>query len=195
MNAAVEPRLPPDPPQVPLKRRSGRLQLLLLLLVTVLPMVMATLMYQLQFWVPEGRVYHGDLIGDGRTLADIGVDAPVPRWQLLVSTPDACDDGCRQLIYLARQIQIGLGRDAGRAQHALASPQAQPADYDALLKREYPQLKRYGLDPGRYRHERDGVHLWIVDPHGNLVLRYGPGVNGKDVLTDLRQLLKLSNIG
>ena len=118
MNAAVEPRLPPDPPQVPLKRRSGRLQLLLLLLVTVLPMVMATLMYQLQFWVPEGRVYHGDLIGDGRTLADIGVEAPVPRWQLLVSAPDACDDGCRQLIYLARQIQIGLGRDASRASHA-----------------------------------------------------------------------------
>ena len=37
--------------------------------------------------------------------------------------------------------------------------------------------------------------LWIIDPHGNLVLRYGPGVIGKDVLNDLRLLLKLSNIG
>ena len=39
------------------------------------------------------------------------------------------------------------------------------------------------------------AQLWIIDPHGNLVLRYGPGVIGKDVLNDLRLLLKLSNIG
>jgi glutathione peroxidase-family protein len=37
--------------------------------------------------------------------------------------------------------------------------------------------------------------LWIIDPHGNLVLRYDPSVKGKDLLNDLRHLLKLSNIG
>ena len=37
--------------------------------------------------------------------------------------------------------------------------------------------------------------LWIIDPHGNLVLRYDPTVKGKDLLNDLRHLLKLSNIG
>jgi hypothetical protein len=37
--------------------------------------------------------------------------------------------------------------------------------------------------------------LWIIDPHGNLVLRYEPTVKGKDLLNDLRHLLKLSNIG
>ena len=40
-----------------------------------------------------------------------------------------------------------------------------------------------------------GPQLWIVDPHGNLVLRYDAKVNGKHVLDDLRHLLKLSNIG
>jgi len=40
-----------------------------------------------------------------------------------------------------------------------------------------------------------GPQLWIVDPHGNLVLRYDSKANGKHVLDDLRHLLKLSNIG
>ena len=39
------------------------------------------------------------------------------------------------------------------------------------------------------------AQLWIVDPHGNLVLRYDAKVKGKDLLNDLRHLLKLSNIG
>ena len=39
------------------------------------PMLLATGMYKLQFWVPEGRSYHGELIGNGQTRADLGVQA------------------------------------------------------------------------------------------------------------------------
>ncbi|NIF19163.1 hypothetical protein [Pantoea sp. Cy-639] len=179
------------------RRPRGRLQLLLILLVVLGPMILATCMYKLKFWVPEGRSYHGVMIGNGESLADIGVAAQDERWQLLVSTPQACAEDCRQLVYLARQIQIGLGRDASRASHALAVAQPLAADYQVLLEREYPQLQRYPLDASRYLQKVDeaGPQLWIVDPHGNLVLRYDAKVNGKQVLDDLRHLLKLSNIG
>ena len=102
------------------------------------------------------------------------------------------------MVYLARQIQIGLGRDASRATHALAVAQPVAADYATQLQQQYPQLQRYTLDLPAYTQggEGDGAaQLWIIDPHGNLVLRYDPQVNGKDVLNDLRLLLKLSNIG
>ena len=67
----------------------------------------------------------------------------------------------------------------------------------ALLGREYPQLQRYPLDAQRYIQKVGDTapQLWIVDPHGNLVLRYDAKVKGKHVLDDLRHLLKLSNIG
>ena len=162
------------------------------------PMVLATLMYKLQFWVPDSRSYHGELIGDGQTRADIGVQADEQRWQLLVTAPTACAADCQQLVYLARQIQVGLGRDASRATHALAMAQPLADDYAALLQREYPQLQRYPLDLPSYTQGAQGngaAQLWIIDPHGNLVLRYDPRVKGKDVLNDLRHLLKLSNIG
>jgi hypothetical protein len=174
------------------------LQLLLVLLVAIGPMILATSMYKLKFWVPQERNVHGVLIGNGQSRADLGVQSDESRWQLLVSAPRDCAADCQQLVYLARQIQIGLGRDASRASHALASAQPLPADYAARLTREYPQLRRYPLDLPRYQQAAPGIdrpQLWIVDPHGNLVLRYGADVNGKDLLNDLRQLLKLSNIG
>lgn len=179
------------------RKPRGRLQLLLILFVVLGPMILATFMYKLKFWVPEGRSYHGVMIGNGEGRADIGIDAQDERWQLLVSAPEACAEECRQLVYLARQIQIGLGRDASRASHALAAAQPLTADYQALLGREYPQLRRYPLDVQRYVQKvgEVGPQLWIVDPHGNLVLRYDAKVNGKHVLDDLRHLLKLSNIG
>ena len=71
-------------------------------------------------------------------------------------------------------------------------------DFAARLEREYPQLQRYGLDADAYTrgtHDLSGAQLWIVDPHGNLVLRYDAKANGKQILNDLRHLLKLSKIG
>lgn len=179
-------------------RRRGRIQLMLVLFVALGPMLLATAMYRLQFWVPDGRSYHGELIGNGESRSELGVQSDEKRWQLLVTAPDECDADCRRLVYLARQVQIGLGRDASRATHALTVAQPLTAEYQTTLAREYPQLQRYPLDVKRYRRTAPGIEwpqLWIVDPHGNLVLRYGAEVNGRDLLNDLRQLLKLSNIG
>jgi hypothetical protein len=184
----------PTPP----RRARGRWQLIMILLVVIGPMVLATGMYKLQFWVPESRSYHGELIGNGESRADLGVQTDEQRWQMLVTAPQDCTADCQQLVYLARQIQIALGRDASRASHALAAAQPLEATYDAKLKREYPQLQRYPLDLAAYNREAKGngaAQLWIVDPHGNLVLRYDATVKGKDLLNDLVQLLKLSNIG
>ncbi|AIC22824.1 hypothetical protein EY04_29155 [Pseudomonas chlororaphis] len=184
--------------QAPHNRRRGRWQLLLIVAIVIGPMILATGMYKLQFWVPESRSYHGELIGNGQSRADIGVQADETRWQILVTAPRDCAVDCQQLVYLARQIQISLGRDASRASHALAAAQPLDTDYQAKLQREYPQLQRYPLDLPTFTKgasDQGAPLLWIVDPHGNLVLRYDARVKGKDLLNDLRHLLKLSNIG
>ncbi|WNW12658.1 hypothetical protein RRX38_16390 [Pseudomonas sp. DTU_2021_1001937_2_SI_NGA_ILE_001] len=175
-------------------QRRGQLQLALIFAGFLLPLLIAGSMYRWQFWLPESRTYHGQLLGDGVGRADLGVSARESGWQLLVTTPGACTQSCLHLVYLARQIHLALGRDAGRASHALASGVA--LDIHALPG--YPWLRRYTLDLQRYRQRVPGddqPRLWIVDPHGNLVLEYDARVKGQDVLRDLRHLLKLSNIG
>jgi len=189
---------PPNTSDAPRTKGRGRWQLILIVAMVIGPMILATGMYKLQFWVPESRSYHGELIGNGQTRADIGVQADEERWQILVTAPRECAVDCQQLVYLARQIQVALGRDASRASHALASAQPLSAEYSAKLQREYPQLQRYPLDLSsfsRNANDQGAPQLWIVDPHSNLVLRYDARVKGKDLLNDLRHLLKLSNIG
>ncbi|MEJ5283031.1 hypothetical protein WH299_27610 [Pseudomonas sp. MYb541] len=194
MGAATNPLNMSEAPN----RRKGRWQLILILMMVIGPMALATFMYKLQFWVPESRSYHGEMIGNGQTRADIGVQTDEQRWQLLVTAPTVCAADCQQLVYLARQLQISLGRDASRASHALASAQPVSAEYETKLNVEYPQLQRYPLDLPTFSKGAAApgdAQLWIVDPHGNLVLRYDAKVKGKDLLNDLRHLLKLSNIG
>lgn len=181
------------------RRRSGRLQLLLLLALVIGPMLLATAMFYGGFWVPEGRNYHGELIGGRYSQAQLGVPFETGAgWQLLVTAPDVCAEDCQQLVYLARQINIGLGREASRANHGVAVGSPLPVELSEQWQREYPRLRRYPLALPAYEKivpEDQTAQLWIVDPLGNLVLRYSPGTNGKDILLDLRLLLKLSNIG
>ncbi|MCT4833802.1 hypothetical protein LZK55_16590, partial [Pseudomonas aeruginosa] len=72
-----------------------------------------------------------------------------------------------------------------------------PAAFANLVRQDYPRLQRYGLDPALYDKAGGGERplLWVVDPHGNLVLRYDAKANGKKLLKDVQLLLKLSHIG
>lgn len=190
-----------NPTYEPTQRNRGRLQLLLILAVVIAPMLLASAMYRFGFWVPETRNYDGVLVANGQGREALGIAVPAdaePRWELLVTAPQGCTQACQELVYLARQINIGLAREAGRASHALASGTTLTSAYEQQLQREYPQLKRYALEPSVYEQNPDapaGPQLWIVDPHGNLVLRYDEKIKGKAILDDLKHLLKISQIG
>ena len=41
----------------------------------------------------------------------------------------------------------------------------------------------------------DEPFIWVVDPLGNVVLKFEPAVNPTLILQDLKKLLKLSKVG
>ena len=85
-----------------------------------------------------------------------------------------------------RQLHILLNKDADRVQRALVTePGARPG-----LLEDYPGATHL---TGSLERLREGVY--IVDPIGNLGLHYPLEDAGKPVLTDLKKLLKLSQIG
>ena len=175
----------------------SRLKLLLLLAIVIGPMLLAYAMYHGQFWVPQDRTYHGELLGDGTQREALGVDSEESRWQLLVTSPTTCEQDCQALVHQARQIQIALNREALRVTHALATTTPVDAAYQQTLTREYPQLGQYSLDVSRYQASGQPLmpSLWIIDPLGYVVLRYDLSHNGRNILKDLQLLLKLSRIG
>ena len=109
-------------------------------------------------------------------------------WWLVTVANGACESECQAALHQLRQLHVLLGRDAERVKRALV--ELGHAGSDASLQHSYPELGRFGgpddaLSPGVY----------IVDPLGNVVLRYRYGDAGKPVLEDLKQLLKVSHIG
>ncbi len=86
-----------------------------------------------------------------------------------------------------RQLHILLGRDASRVKRSFAALGDAPVD--ASLS-QYPEVIRF---QGALGALRPGVY--IVDPLGNVVLRYEFRDAGKPVLEDLKRLLKVSHIG
>ena len=203
--SASEAMQSPSPEVVP----RGRLKVALIFLIGFSPFILATLMYYSGWGIPTGRVNHGELLLPTVPVAQLGLRdiqgqplaehfAPAagnPAWMLLILAP-RCDQRCVELLHTVRQVNIALGKDSNRLSRAFWSPQP-PAGLD--LATLYPQLLRLqampapALWPGKV--EPSTLQIYVVDPHGNLVLRYDRQEKGKGMLDDLKRLLRLSQIG
>ena len=149
---------------------------------------------KLQFWVPDSRSYHGELIGTA-TRADIGVQATNSAgscWSLRPAPAPVPATGVPGAATADRP-----GPRCSRASHAWpvrsrSAPITPPAQGRipaiATLPAGPDDLQQAAAAAGRGRNCGSS-------PPGNLVLRYDTTVKGRDLLNDLRHLLKLSNIG
>ncbi len=176
-------------------RRTGRSQLAVILLVAGLSMAGAYLVF---FLASSGGVWgttnNGEFVSPAMTVEALDLvdaaGAPVTatgHWWLWTVAPDGCGDPCRFAVDRLRQVHALLNKDAPRVRRALITPDATTA---LPLAMDFAELERltgtaHGLASGVY----------IVDPMGNLVLRYPFVDAGEAVLEDLKRLLKVSQIG
>jgi hypothetical protein len=128
---------------------------------------------------------------------------------LLVNDGATCDTACNELLYITRQIRIAIGRDYQRTQRLLIvdtpidliqsnDDTEGPSDDTMPLM---PQLERDHVDLDVWRREDQAVlpegqsepSAWyLVDPSGWVMMRYTTDVNYKDVIGDIKFLLKNS---
>ncbi|WP_372965879.1 hypothetical protein [Marinobacter sp.] len=206
---SVSGRNAPTPEQT----RRGRRTALLLFAVGFGPMVLATIMFYTGWLNPAGHSNQGELVQPvvsvqalnlnargGEPLADrFGVDKEAPKWLLLVAA-GTCTEDCEQLLYLARQVNIALGKNASRVSRAAWLGRT-PAALDARWNEEYESMERLKRMPGTMPAWPEGINpdveprILLVDPFGNVMMHYGAEHTGKQMLKDLKQLLKLSQIG
>jgi hypothetical protein len=118
-------------------------------------------------------------------------------WRLMLITEKGCQDTCLEALKQLKALQILLGKDGDRIQRTLVVRAAGPDDESghpesviAALSERFPDLELLiGIDMPL------AEGLYIVDPLGNVILRYASQDAGKPVLTDLKKLLKVSQIG
>lgn len=184
----------------------NRRPLLLILILFVGPLVAAFWLYYGSSWRPSGRTSHGELIQPVVTLPALpaatgGGNILAGKWSLLVvgTGESGCDADCRNALVYARQTWLSLGRLTSRVQRVLL---AGPACCDtAYLRNEHEGLSVAQSSGGAGAAlllaipEPRGHYVFVVDPLGNLMMRYDVRDDPKGLREDLQKLLELSHIG
>lgn len=188
--------------------------LLLIALLFLGPFVAATLLYfAFPQWAPQTRVNHGELLQPPPALPELALrdehEAPVAdgiwrgHWTLLQIAPAACDDTCLETVATLRRVHIRLNRDRERLQQWFLAADAQRLDTarDGARRRGDDVAVFWCADAGAAMRELQqqlavqAGDVYLVDPHGNAVLRYRGDIDPAQLYADLRKLLGLSTIG
>jgi hypothetical protein len=200
----------------------GRGTLLLLALLFLAPLAFSFWLYYGTGWRPTGTTNHGTLIEPARPLATLAGDDSAGReamqklfsghWSLVVVGRGQCDATCQSTLIYARQTVLGLGRLSTRVQKVfLVADDCCNRDY---LRREHGDLIVVDLraetraanevtalarwrDPLLAAFPTDEIakQVFLVDPLGNLMMRYDTSLDPAGLRQDLKKLLGLSSIG
>ena len=188
------------------QQSKSRRTLLLVAAVCIAPFIGSFLLYY--FWQPSGRVNYGELI-EGAVLpapalprADAGdaVDLNKLRgkWLFVVADAGACDDYCNKKLWQVRQVRMTQGKHLDRIERLwLLTDDALVAD---KLRKDYEGMHfvRAGDHAVLKALPVKGAlvdHIWLVDPLGNIILRYPRDANPSKMKKDLERVLKVSRIG
>ncbi len=199
----------PSPEQV----RRGRRTALLLFALGFGPMLLATMMYYTGWLNPTGHSNNGILLDPPVPVTELhletargtpleerfGPQTSDAEWLMLV-VAENCGQDCQELMYLARQVNIALGKNADRVSRAAYAEQVSD-ELSRTWDKEYSGMERLQVSEGQNPDWPEGVNpaqapqILLVDPFGNIMMRYGTEHGGKAMLEDLKHLLKLSQIG
>jgi cytochrome oxidase Cu insertion factor (SCO1/SenC/PrrC family) len=211
MNAPARPAPPTVPPELVRRRR---LQLVLLALIFFGPVFAAGYMYYAGVGQPDKRVNVGTLITPARPLPEVSLRTPAGqptapdflrgKWSFVYVGEGACDARCRQALDDIRATRLALDRDAPRIQRVflfeasccdralLEGPQQ--GLIAAWLDEQAGAKLRAAFPPGDVPLAQRGL-VYVVDPHGNLMMSYPTPLDKRGVVKDMEKLLKLSHIG
>ena len=112
-----------------------------------------------------------------------------------------CDLLCQTDLFKVRQARAALGRDLVRVQYLYVAMDDAAWNAARAIQTEHPKMMFGKVAPSKSREQAAAfdVHpegnVYLLDPHGNLVLRYNDAVTTKGIIKDLKRLLRVSKIG
>lgn len=196
----------PEPNLEARRTASGRLKMLLVLLVCAAPVIASYFTYYVIR--PDTRSNYGTLVEPMRPLPDAAalplqtpqgqpVDPAALRgqWLLVVVASGACDATCEQLLYAQRQLRETLGREKERVDRVWLVTDSAPVRAEllpALAQASVLRTPREAL--ARWLAPASGepleAHLYLVDPMGNWMMRFPPAFDAPKVKRDLERLMR-----
>jgi hypothetical protein len=183
-------------------RNRNKAKLWLVLALCAAPIGASYLAYY--FWTPTLYVNHGELLTplqlpdapltylDGRATR---VSELRGEWVLLVADSGACDEHCTRKLTYIRQVRLAQGKEKERVERMwLVTDESTP---DPALLAQHPELivvrgPTRELQAALPAARSAADYIYVVDPLGNLMMRYPPDADPRRMLKDVSRLLRHS---
>ena len=191
---------------------SGRRMMLLVTGLLALPFIVAFGLYWFE-WRPAKLANHGELIQPPQALPEAGLTLVDGRslqtaelrrkWTLVMVAPTPCARACQQDLHQIRQVQVALNKEMVRLRRVLLGSSVADLRTDpalAEIQRSYPDL----IIAAPTADETGviwttlagaGYRFYVIDPLGNVMMRYPEKPEMQGMLRDLERLLKYSWVG
>jgi cytochrome oxidase Cu insertion factor (SCO1/SenC/PrrC family) len=192
------------------KKRSAA-PLWIMVAIFAAPVIAAWFFYLNPQYLPSGRTNKGELIQPVVPLpAELGLVTPdgsdfgrhglAGKWTLVYLAGDECAEACLDRLVALRQIRLALGEGSLSVERLLilTDPQAGKLGAELARKLDGMQLALTNAAGGARLLDLLGGRsaaldrIYILDPMGNLMMRYAPDAPAKDTLKDMEHLLKAS---
>ncbi|MGQ0383092.1 MAG: hypothetical protein ACT4UP_00185 [Gammaproteobacteria bacterium] len=179
-------------------RRTGRQQLFWFAAIFLLPLAAAMWLYFFSAWRGSPGTQHGELIDPPRPLER---EALRGSWSLVHLVRGPCAVACAETLEELQRVRLALDKDMTRVRRALVHDGACCDAADPLFAKPDLLLLAATGSAGQELLARfppvagGGPAVYIVDPHGNLLMGYPSAGAGYGLLKDLERLLRLSRIG
>lgn len=159
------------------------------------------------YWQPQGGASYGDLM-PVRPL----IDPPLRhldqrgfrlselrgKWVLLQLDLAECAEPCRAKLYNMRQVRLAQGREMERVERVWLILDETPLQTQLMREYDGTRMLRAGGSPIVAEFPpRGGArdHIYLIDPLGNLMMRFPSNADPRKMHKDLARLLRASRIG
>ena len=187
----------------------GRWKLFAIILVCASPLIFSYLTYYVI--KPQSRTNYGALIDprnypmpqlhattlDGKPA---GLENYKGKWVMLQADSGDCDQACRTKLFEQRQLRLTQGKEMDRIERVWLVTDDKPID--TMLLKEYDGTRVLRADPARLKQwlpvEQGAAltdHVYMIDPLGNLMMRFPKNPDPNKMKKDIGKLLRASSIG
>lgn len=194
------------------QRKRSLLPLWILIGIFALPSIAAWFFYLNPQYLPASRSNRGELIHPPRPVANLEFRAPQQEerfqlgelganWTMVAIAEGLCSDTCREQLHDFQQIRLALAENQYRVQRLLILTDPSEGG-TAGIEADYPgtrvviaqgdQLAALQRSFGDGTPESIRETRFLIDPLGNVMMRYAPQAPSKDLLQDLEKLFKAS---
>lgn len=184
---------------------NNKLALIAVFLIFLLPVVTATLMHSQWFdWQPSSMRNHGELVQPVVGLSDfqsltveeqpISRSDLLDRWMLVHFRAGACDEDCLEDLYWLRQVRRAQDRHQADVGLVFTGPETVGVEARAQIRDladDFLILSGPESEGFWSQLPLGGVTaaFFILDPHGNIIMRYPEDADHNGIRRDLRRLL------